>query len=413
MLFVGGGALGYWYARSNAGPSLANSQPTKYTTFLLELWDRVKGTYWKKIDNEDLANLYKLAAEKITEKPQALRSATRESVGIMLERIIQETPADKQHELVTNLADMVLYNLEPAGRSRLYTTKKEQALRQEVKNIDTSTNLYDTLGVAKEASPEEVESAFDKKSQELEKNTSPEGKQKLAQVTRAYEALGEQGAKQVYDQTGAEPTVVGQVMSPDIFYIKLKRFSPTTADEFQAVANATSDKPELTSLILDLRGNIGGAIDLLPYFLGFFIGQNQYAYEVFHQSEPTAIKTKLGYIPSLVKFKKVVILIDGQTQSSAEVTAAVLKRFNVGVVIGERTRGWGTIENTFPFETKIDDDTYMAFLVHSLTLREDGLPIQDNGVEPTIKLTDKNWDKQLLTYFNYSRLVEAVREVTR
>jgi len=41
----------------------------------------------------------------------------------------------------------------------------------------------------------------------------------------------------------------------------------------------------LDSLILDLRGNIGGSVDVLPYLLGPFIGQNNYAYQFLHQGK--------------------------------------------------------------------------------------------------------------------------------
>ncbi|MBI5466308.1 MAG: hypothetical protein HY974_03400, partial [Candidatus Kerfeldbacteria bacterium] len=102
------------------------------------------------------------------------------------------------------------------------------------------------------------------------------------------------------------------------------------------------------------------------------------------------------------------------TQSSAEVMAATLKKYNVGVLMGGTTRGWGTIENVFPFKTILDpNETYSAFLVHSVTLREDGQPIEGRGVEPVIKLSEAKWPEQLLAYYNYPGLVEAVRQITQ
>jgi len=165
---------------------------------------------------------------------------------------------------------------------------------------------------------------------------------------------------------------------------------------------------------MDLRGNIGGAVDILPYFLGFFIGQNQYAFDLFHQGESTPTKTLTGWLPSLVKYKKVVVLADGKTQSSAEVIAATLKKYNVGVLMGSTTKGWGTIENVFPLKTILDpNESYSAFMVHSLTLRDDNQPIEGRGVEPVIKLDDATWPQQLLNYYNYPPLVEALRQLTQ
>ncbi|KPJ70546.1 hypothetical protein AMJ51_01600 [Microgenomates bacterium DG_75] len=169
---------------------------------------------------------------------------------------------------------------------------------------------------------------------------------------------------------------------------------------------------ELDTLILDLRDNVGGAIDGLPYFLGPFIGAEQYAYQFYHQGEKTDFKTRTGWLPSLVRYKKVVVLVNEGTQSSAEVMAATLKRYNVGVVVGASTKGWGTVEKVFALKTQIDpNEKYSMFLVHSLTLRDDGEPIQDKGVDPTININNPGWEEQLMAYFNYPELVEAVKEI--
>jgi len=99
-------------------------------------------------------------------------------------------------------------------------------------------------------------------------------------------------------------------------------------------------------------------------------------------------------------------------QSSSEVMASTLKKYNVGILVGTKTKGWGTIEKVFPLENQIDDKVkYSMFLVHSLTLREDNQPIEGRGVDPHIDINSDNWDDQLLDYFNYPALVKAVKEV--
>jgi len=46
-------------------------------------------------------------------------------------------------------------------------------------------------------------------------------------------------------------------------------------------------------------------------------------------------------------------LIDGGTQLSAEEMVVAIKKYNVGVVVGESTRGWGTVEKVFKRELKL------------------------------------------------------------
>ncbi|MDP3726866.1 MAG: S41 family peptidase, partial [bacterium] len=94
------------------------------------------------------------------------------------------------------------------------------------------------------------------------------------------------------------------------------------------------------------------------------------------------------------------------------IIASVLKKYNAGVLVGTKTKGWGTIERVFDLKTQLDvTEKYSLFLVHTITLREDGQPIEGRGVEPLIDITQKDWDKKLLKYFHRSDLVEAVKEL--
>ena len=91
-----------------------------------------------------------------------------------------------------------------------------------------------------------------------------------------------------------------------------------------------------------------------------------------------------------------------------------MKKYNVGVLIGVPTKGWGTVEKVFPIENQIDSkQKFSMLLVHSLTLRDDGQPIEGRGVDPTINLNDKDWPQQLMAYFNYPELVSVVRELIK
>ena len=387
-----------------------------YLEFTSEAYDVIKQNYWEKITDEQLTELFKLATEKVSESPQVLDTQDSKGVQEMMLRAIKDLDKDKKKEFVTNVVNIVLVNLKPFGRSQLYTMQQETQLRETVSNIDKGVDLYESLGVDKTASQEQIAQVYEEKKAELLhlKDTSPEAAQELAMAERAFAALSQEQARQTYDQTGAEPTILAQAPNPDIAYIRLTKLSPQSFEEFQTTANNIDKTQNPTALILDLRGNIGGSIDLLQYFLGPFIGQNQLAYEFFHQEEYQPFKTQVGWLASLVRYKKVVVLIDGQTQSSAEVMAAVLKKYNVGILVGVPTKGWGTVENTFPLKQTLDSsEKYSILLVHSLTLRDDNQPIEGKGVDPVININDQNWQQQLLGYFNYQALVDAVEKALR
>ncbi|MBL7159747.1 DnaJ domain-containing protein [Candidatus Microgenomates bacterium] len=417
LIFGLGAGSNYLYL-NKLKPSSQISQTIEkddYLAFLSEVYDLIQENYWDKISDEKLTELFQLGVEKITGQPQMSKAKDKSSLFKSLAKTVnKQEDKTKKKELVAQLADVVLANLQPFGRNRLYTKKEETALDNTVKNINPEVDQYEILEVEKQASSEKIEMAYQEKRTELEpkKDTSPEAKQEYEQVEQAYKALSDEDNRKLYDTSGVEPTMDYQLISPEIFYLHIKKFSPTTFDELKRVTEKVDDQEGLDTLILDLRDNVGGAIDGLPYFLGPFIGPDQYAYEFFHQEEKTPFKTKTGWLPSLVRYKKMVILINENTQSSAEAMAAVLKKYNVGIVVGTPSKGWGTVERVFPLDKQLDpSETYSVFLVHSLVLRDDGQPIEGKGVEPLINITDSDWESQLYSYFHYQDLVGAVKEV--
>jgi len=392
-----------------------------YARFLLEVYDKIQTNYWEKITDEQLSLLYKAGLEKLTEDSYVLPSSDKQGVEEIFNKATENMEAEQKKELVANLAQIVLANLQPFGRSGLYTAKDEKALRDNVANIDASIDLYKELAVEKNSSQEEIEKSYQEKNSEIEKiindTTQPEetrqaAQEKKTQIDRAHETLADEDKRENYNEAGVESTGSYKLIGPDIFYIHLKKMSPTTFDEFQAATQEVDEGEALNTLIFDLRGNVGGAIDLMQWFLGPFIGPDQYAYEFYHRGEKEPFKTKIGWMPSLVRYKKVIILIDEQTQSSAEIMAATLKKYNTGVVIGTPTKGWGTVENVFPLDTILSEgEKHSIFLVHSVTLRDDGQPIEGRGVDPLININDENWKDQLYDYFNSNRLADVVEEV--
>lgn len=414
------GVGGTFYAINNRASTAQIGQATdaylnEYQKFTAEIFDTIKEKYWEKISDQDLATLYKLGAEKLLDKEQKMESLNRDGVLKMLNSIISEMPEEKKGEFTANLGNIVLVNLKPFGRSQLLSEKQQQAIVETVHNKDSNTDLYSVLGIDKETSINEISETYIKKMRELQSaKDTPEKKNQISILDRAYGALAKPESKAEYDQSGIEPTVDYKIIRPNIFYIHVKKISPQTLDEFQKASDSTENNPELNTLILDLRGNIGGAVDIMPYFLGPFIGPNSYAYDYFHREEYTPYKTKTGWLPSLVKFKRVVVLIDGESQSSAEVMASALKKYNVGILVGTPTKGWGSIEQIIQIENQFDaTQKYSMLLVHSLTLRDDGQPIEGRGVDPTIDIRDKSWTKQVLDYYNSPSLVEAVKRLLK
>lgn len=410
VLSMAGGIWLFQYKRNQ--PVVIGSAENKYEAFAGEVYDKIQQNYWEKIGDGELSNLFLLAMEKITNNKLTLKSQDKAGVGEMIRETTATMSTDKKTEYMASITDVVLANLKPFGRSRLYSQKDETSLNNTVNNINPTVDHFKTLGVPTGASDRQVASAFQTKEQELvpRAKESTAAAQQLAEVKLAYQVLKTEDSRKIYEISGVEPTIDYKLLSPAIFYMHLTKFSPTSLDEFTRVSARVDNKgSELNTLILDLRDNIGGAIDGLPYFLGPFIGINTYAYQFYHQGNYEDFKTQTGWMNSLVRYKKVVILVNGGTQSTAEVMAAVLKKYNVGVVVGTTTKGWGTVEKVFSIDSQIDgSQKFSMFLVHHVTLRDDNQPIEGRGVDPMIDTNSAGWQKELQARFGDAGLVKTV-----
>jgi C-terminal processing protease CtpA/Prc len=381
-----------------------------YVRFAMEAFDSIQKNYWKKASESDLAELLQLSIQRATSSTTPLATKDRAGAAKMLSVAYGAIPEDKKKQAAIDTLIVALYNLPPVGRAQLLSAKQETELRQDVANVNPEKDLYADVGAPKGATPEEVKEAFEKKKEELEKVDTPEAKQQLAQAAYAADVLTEEQTKARYDTAKVEPTIFTRNIG-DTYYLYVERMSPTTFDEFiQAINNVD---PKIRNLVIDLRGNIGGALDIAPAWIGLFVGQNSFTFDLFHQEEYEPIRSPIAKLEKLEQFQEVAILTDGMTQSTAEVLTAALKRFNIAKVVGATTRGWGTVENTFPLTTTVDPaEKYTLLLVHSLTLRDgDNQPIESRGVDPDIQISDPAWRTVLVKHFKSTSLIEAIRSL--
>jgi hypothetical protein len=121
-------------------------------------------------------------------------------------------------------------------------------------------------------------------------------------------------------------------------YIKMLSFQDSTLAELDAALDSFKE-PEVKGLVLDLRGNPGGllevAVEAAKRFLaaGVIVGvENQDAkLSAIYQARP------MGVICAL----PLVVLVDGDTASAAEVLAGALKDNDRARVVGQTTFGKG------------------------------------------------------------------------
>jgi C-terminal peptidase prc len=132
-----------------------------------------------------------------------------------------------------------------------------------------------------------------------------------------------------------------QVERDGIGYVRLAHFHAETPQELEsALLRLRADG--LRVLILDLRGNSGGsfraAVQVADRFLpgGVIVSTRG--------QQPSATKTYVAQNPLTAVDVPLVVLVDGDTASAAEVVAGALKDNQRALLVGQTTYGKGTIQ---------------------------------------------------------------------
>ena len=138
-------------------------------------------------------------------------------------------------------------------------------------------------------------------------------------------------------------------------YIRLIRFARTSVDEFRKALKALK-KQGMTSLMLDLRGNSGGFLDIAHGLASEFLERGQLV--VYQEGRRTqrqdyrangrgnfrAVRDANGDI----KQGRLVVLIDETSASASEIVAGAVQDWDRGTVVGRRSYGKGLVQRMFP-----------------------------------------------------------------
>lgn len=145
----------------------------------------------------------------------------------------------------------------------------------------------------------------------------------------------------------ARPSIADYFMlNKETGYINLQRgFNTTTHDEMLTALGDLKQRG-MTSLVLDLRGNPGGFVDQAWKVSGIFLRLGQKVVSIGGRPPVYQQRHLLGYNITPDDYP-MVLLIDRNTASSAEIVAGALQDHDRALLIGERSFGKGLVQNLF------------------------------------------------------------------
>lgn len=172
------------------------------------------------------------------------------------------------------------------------------------------------------------------------------------------------------------PYVSGEVITKDdikIGYIDISLFSSTIYDQFKRELEKL-EKENISGLVIDVRGNSGGYLSGVTDILNLFLKKGDVIYQLESgnkkQIKKDTTKEKRDY--------PVAVLVNGGSASASEILASAIKESYNGFVVGTKTYGKGTVQQT----TTLPDGSMVKYTVQKW-LTPNGNWVNEVGVEPT------------------------------
>lgn len=136
-----------------------------------------------------------------------------------------------------------------------------------------------------------------------------------------------------------------------IAYIRLERFSRTAGEDLRKALKEYQGKP-LKGLILDLRDNPGGLLEMAVDVAGKFLPENSLVVSTRGRRRDSERRYHSQEKPTLADVP-LVVLVNRASASSSEIVAGAIQDHDRGLIVGNRTFGKGLVQTI----TRLSDNT--------------------------------------------------------
>ncbi len=174
------------------------------------------------------------------------------------------------------------------------------------------------------------------------------------------------------------PIIKTKFIEPNIGYIKINSFGTKTVTEFLKAYYELKNRGA-KKYIIDLRNNPGGYLEVAIRLSEYFLERGKIILKEKERNK--GIRSVLSEGPGTIK-EPIIVLINKGSASASEIFASAL-RDNLGVkIIGEKSFGKGSVQQTFPLDGKLLKLTIAYWLTPK------GEKLEGNGLKPDIEIKD-------------------------
>lgn len=147
------------------------------------------------------------------------------------------------------------------------------------------------------------------------------------------------------DQIPLYSVDAGYMVDKEVGYIKINRFASTTYEEFMKELKSLK-KQGMTKLMIDLRQNPGGLLDMSIMIADELIGGRQLL--LYTQGKSEKRKDYSAKADGDFESGDLVLLIDEGSASASEILSGAVQDYDRGLLVGRRSFGKGLVQEQFP-----------------------------------------------------------------
>ena len=168
-----------------------------------------------------------------------------------------------------------------------------------------------------------------------------------------------------------------KIIEDNIGYIRLSYFSENSARDLEQALTKLKGEG-MDSLVLDLRNNPGGLLDISVAIVSLFVKGHDLVVSIKGRisSQNQEYRAKED---GLVKDVPLVVLVNEGSASASEIVAGAVQDHHRGVIIGMKSHGKGSVQTIFPLK-----DGSALRLTTSKYFTPSGRSIHGHGIDPDV-----------------------------
>lgn len=171
------------------------------------------------------------------------------------------------------------------------------------------------------------------------------------------------------------PTVEIEMLDNQIGYMSVTGFEEVTASQFfNGIAQLSSEG--MKALVIDLRDNPGGRLDIVMSMLDMILPEGILVYTEDKNGERD---NEIYSNSQSILDVPLAVLVNGQSASASEIFAGDVQDFKAGIIVGTQTFGKGIVQTIYP----LDENTAVKMTVSSYFTHA-GRNIHGVGITPDI-----------------------------